>query len=334
MSFIKLTIYNSKNTMANTKKQCLGIDVSKKELVIFNPINSRTYKVKNNIDSISSFIEEIKDFSIEWMVCEATGSYSYLSCITFFQAGFKVSRINPKKIKNFSKAFGDLAKTDKLDAKLISLYGESMPITEDVFDSKEEDLRILANRRMQVVSNAIKTKNRKEGNSTNNKEYTKSIERELTFYKEEQQRIEDKIDYIINQSATLTRKREIISSIPNIGKTNANNIVSFIPELGKLNNKEIASLVGVAPKDKQRGESDAPRNIIGGRKKIRNNLYMSSMSCLANKKNYFYDAYSRITKQGKDPKVGMVAIIRKMVIIANSLVKKDQIFDHNYQWSC
>ena len=73
MSFIKLTIYNSKNTMANTKKQCLGIDVSKKELVIFNPINSRTYKVKNNIDSISSFIEEIKDFSIEWMVCEATG---------------------------------------------------------------------------------------------------------------------------------------------------------------------------------------------------------------------------------------------------------------------
>ncbi len=309
----------------------LGIDVSKDELVIYNPINNCVYKVKNTKKAIKGFIDKVADFGINKMILEATGSYDYVALLSFQNAGYQIHRINPKYIKAFAKAFGDKAKTDKMDSKIISLYGEKINPLPVKIDTKREELRMLMSRREQIVTTIIKEKQYKSA-IFENKSILKSIENHLQYLNQELQNINDILDKLISENHELKHKEQLLSSCIGIGKTSSKALIAFLPELGQINNNQITSLIGVAPKNFDSGNFKGKKHIIGGRSNIRNILYMCTMSIIKHKNNKFYQFYQKLTTQGKAKKLAIIALIRKLIITLNTMVRTNKSYSENYVW--
>ena len=308
----------------------LGIDVSKDELVIYNPVNGRTYSIQNTEKSIKSFIKKAADFGINKMILEATGRYDYVALLTFQNADYTVYRINPKYIKSFGRSFGDKAKTDKIDSRIISLYGEMIKPSPTKVNVEIEDLRLLMNRREQIVSALSKEKQHRA--VVCNKVILKSIINHLKYLTKELKNINDILDETLLEDKELKHTQELVSSCKGIGKTASKALIIYLPELGQISNSQITSLIGVAPKNFDSGNFTGKRYINGGRKNIRNILYMCTMSLIRHKRNKFYLFYQKLVKQGKAKKVAMIAMIKKLIITLNAMVRTDKFYDEDYVW--
>lgn len=184
---------------------------------MFQKMSYRTYSIGNNQKAIKVFIKKIASFGIDKMIVEATGSYDYLALLEFQNAGYAVYRINPKYIKSFAKSFGDKAKTDKLDSKVISLYGQRMKPAPCRINIQIEELRLLMNRREQIVSNIAKEKQHKS-TICDNKIILKSIRNHIKFLEKELKIINDSLDEIILEDEDLKHKEALVSSCTGIGK--------------------------------------------------------------------------------------------------------------------
>lgn len=310
----------------------LGIDVSKDELVIYNPVNNRTYSIKNTSQAIKSFIKKVTDFNINKMILEATGRYDYVALITFQNAGYEIYRINPKYIKFFGKSFGNKAKTDKIDSRTISLYGEKIQPCPIKINIQIENLRLLMNRREQIVS-AISGEKQHKSTICDHKIILKSVVSHLKYLEKELRNINDILDKTILENKELEYTQKLVSSCKGIGKIASKALIIYLPELGQINNSQITSLVGVAPKNFDSGNFVGKRYINGGRTNIRNILYMCAMSLIRHKNNKFYLFYQRLLKQGKAKKVAIIAVIKKLIITLNAMVKTNKTYDENHMWS-
>lgn len=309
----------------------LGIDVSKDELVVYNPVNNRIYSVGNNQKAIESFIKKIASFGIDKMILEATGRYDYLALLTFQKAGYKIHRINPKYIRSFAKSFGDRAKTDKLDSKVISLYGQKMCPPSCKINIQIEELRLLMNRREQIVSSITKEKQHK-ATMGDNKTILKSINDHISYLTKELENINDYLNEIILEDEELKHKQGLVTSCTGIGEITSKALIAYLPELGKISNSQITSLIGVAPKNFDSGKFTGKRYINGGRKNIRNILYMCSISLINHKNNKFFLFYQKLLKQGKAKKLAIIAMIKKLIITLNAMVKNNKLYNENYIW--
>lgn len=310
----------------------LGIDVSKDELVIYNPVNNRTYAIQNTEEAIKTFIKKMANFGINKMLLEATGRYEYKALLAFQNAGYTVYRINPKYVKAFGKSFGDKAKTDKIDSRTNSLYGEKIQPCPTKINIEIENLRQLMNRREQIVSAMSKEKQHKSAVG-DNKIILESIAGHLEYLKKELKNINDILDQTILEDKELELKAELVSSCTGIGTTASRALIAYVPELGQINNNQITSLIGVAPKNFDSGNFTGKRYINGGRKNIRNILYMCTLSLIRHKNNNFYIFYQRLIKQGKSKKAAIIAMVRKLIITLNAMVRTNKSYDENYVWS-
>ncbi|MCQ3830884.1 IS110 family transposase [Microbulbifer elongatus] len=304
----------------------VGIDTGKTQLDIYIRPLDEYFTVSNDAKGVREAIRRIKAHRPTRIIIEATGRLEHTFVFAAAKHKLPVVVANPLHVRRFAGAIGQLAKTDKIDAQLIAHFGESIKPTQTAVapenDRKISDLLV---RRRQLMEMQTMEKNRL---SIMPKELRTSINTMLKTIKAQIDKIDTTLDGMIAQADDWKEKNKILQSVPGVGKVMAYTLLSDLPELGTLNNKEIAALVGVAPINRESSRYQGLRRIRGGRHQIRTVMFMAMMSAIqCNKK--FKDYYERLRAAGKRPKVALVACMRKMIVILNSMVRNGTAWEGN-----
>ena len=301
----------------------IGVDVGKKNLDVF--FLKKHFTIANSLTGIQEFIailkREISNFH-PLIICEATGGYEKLLVKKLREENIDIYVEHPNKVRAFAKSIGKLAKTDKIDAKIISEYGEVMrpKINLIIRTEEEENLADLVKRRDQLIQENQREKNRLD--KLHVPAVEKSIWDHIKWMENEIDSINKSIDKLQKTNERISKKLELLKSVPSIGTIVAYTLIVYLPELGLLSHKEIAALAGVAPFNRESGSFRGKRFIQGGRSKLRKVLYMSAVSSIRwyPEMKYFYQ---RLRAQGKPVKVALTAIMRKLLMVLNSIVKRN-----------
>ena len=309
------------------EKSYVGIDVSKAVLDVSIHPHGIYHQVENNLIGIHSLIEKLRPFHIEKIAMEATGGYEKVAFAGLTKAGLLVSIVNPRHVRNFGKAVGALAKTDRIDAKLIALYAAKLePSVSEIANEVDSQITEYQTRRDQLVGMIVMEKNRLEHAS---KTLKKSIEKIISTLEKEVEKMATLLQDIIASNPIYQHKNELLQSVPGIGKTGAAALLSALPELGKLGEKQVSALAGLAPYNCDSGKFKGQRRIWGGRASARKALYMPTL--VATRYNPVIKAfYERLCAAGKPKKLALIACMHKILVIINAMVKNDTLWDSAY----
>jgi transposase len=304
-----------------TSTAIVGIDVSKRSLEVQIYGEEKGWKIGNDADGLGSFIEQMKVVQPGLIVFEATGGYESRAVKSLSEAGFAVAVVNPTRVRRFAEGLGILAKTDKIDAKVIAHFGSVVqPPVNGRQTPLEEQLAAFVERRRQLLVELTAEKNRL---STCPDCVRDDVEDHIAWLEERVDRLDADIQVCIGLKPEWLKRAEIIDSVPGVGIVTATTMVAELPELGQLNRQKIAALVGVAPFNKDSGPKKGRRRIFGGRSGIRRTLYMAALS--ATRFNPVIRAfYQNLLKRGKEKKVALTACMRKLLVIINSMVRKGE----------
>jgi len=299
----------------------VGVDTGKSQLDIYIRPLDQAFSVANTAAGIRDAILQLKKVKPTRVVIEATGRLELPFVLQAQKAGLVVSVVNPLQMRRFASAAGQLAKTDHLDARIIAHYGEALrPIPTVLKPAKTRLISDLLARRSQLLDMATMEKNRL---SILPKALHASLKRHLKQLQAEVKKIEALLDKHIEQESEWREKRDLLLSVNGVGKVLAYTLLSDLPELGRLNRKEIAALVGVAPMNKDSGNYKGKRRIRGGRANVRKVLFMAIMSAMQSNPK-LKRQYTAMKEAGKPPKVAMVACMRKLITILNTMVKNGE----------
>jgi transposase len=302
----------------------VGVDTGKYQLDIYIRPLDIYFTVANDDKGIKEAVRLIKKHNPERIVIEATGRLEMPFIIACANANLPFVIANPVHIKRFAGAIGQRAKTDKLDAQLIAHYSEAIkPRLSTLKPDIMQAMSDLVGRRNQLLVMQTMEKNRLQ---ILPKELAMTIKPILTVFKNQIAKIETKIVNLIESNPDYQAKNLILQSMKGIGKIAAASIISNLPELGYINNKEASSLVGVAPMNKESGRFKGHRKIQGGRHQVRTVLYMAMMSAIQSNP-VFKGTYQRLVAAGKPKKVAIIACIRKMVVILNSMLRDGVLWE-------
>jgi transposase len=309
--------------MATSSKVYVGIDVSKDKLDIAVLGERPEKQVDNTQEGIEKLVEWMQEIEPELIVVEATGGYQRAVVDALFHAGISVAMVNPTRVRQFARAGGLLAKTDKLDAQLLAVFGQRMqPKRYEGKTEAEKQLSALLVRRKQLEEMLKAEQNRLR---TIAPSLRGSVERIIAILKEEKKRLEEQIEQFVNEQKSWQEQHEILSSAPGVGKVTTATLLADLPELGKMDRKKIAALVGVAPMNYDSGKRRGYRKTKGGRTDVRSVLYMSTL--VATRYNPVIQAqYQQLLKRGKLKKVALTACMRKFLTILNAMVRDHQPF--------
>ena len=262
------------------------------------------------------------------MVMEATGGYEKPLAHFLQGQGVAVSIVNAKRVRDYAKALGLLAKNDVIDAKVIRMFADAVnPKLLPTASDTQQALDAQVHRREQLVKQRAMEKQHLE--TVGNKDAVRSIKRTIAFLDKEIERIEKAIKALIKTDPTLTEKVDRLSGIKGIGDITALTLIADLPELGELTNKEISALVGVAPFCRDSGTQKGKRTTWGGRIQVRSILYMAALSAV--QYNPPLKAfYNRLLMKGKTKKVALVACMRKLLTVANSMLRNNTEWNPNH----
>jgi transposase len=301
----------------------VGIDVSKDRLDVAMLGENQAKQFSNAKDGIAQLVKEMVELQPELIVVEATGGYQRAVVDALFHAGLILAVVNPARVRQFARAGGLLAKTDKLDAQLLAVFGQRMqPKRYEGKTEAEKQLSALLVRRKQLEEMLKAEQNRLR---TISPSLRGSVERSIAFLKDEKKRLEEQIEQFLKEQKGWQEQREILSSAPGVGKVTTATLLADLPELGKMDRKKIAALVGVAPMNYDSGKRRGYRKTKGGRTDVRSVLYMSTL--VATRYNPVIQAqYQQLLKRGKVKKVALTACMRKFLTILNAMVRDQQPF--------
>lgn len=297
----------------------IGIDVSKAKLDICFLTTGECLKITNDLDGFKTLFKRIKKYSVKQVIVEHTGNYQREIVEFLQQHELKVCVVNPSKVRAFANAKGILAKTDKIDAFVLAQYGEMFQ--PESFKKKEEitlKLKELVNFRAQLVETAKIFKTRLEKKPSNL--ITKEINKMLEHIKKQESAINKKIKEFVAGHEELLKKSEILLNIQGVGEQTVNVLLAYLPELGQLERNKLSALVGIAPVNHDSGKMHGVRSIFGGRKIVRNAIYMAAVSASLHNP-VIKKQYTTLKQRGKPSKVALVACMRKLLIYANVLLK-------------
>jgi transposase len=300
----------------------IGADVSKESIDLFY---SKNHIVIQNCDKdIEKFFNKIIQTNLSYFaICEATGGYerSFVNTLRRLQIPIKIE--HPNKVRAFAKTIGKLAKSDKIDAQVLSEYGRILMPDATLCSKTESEINLsdLIKRRDELLKEKQRETNRRE--IPRSKIVERSIKRHVNWLEKELEEIEQEIADYRKTCEDIKEKCDLLTSVPGVGDVVATHLIAYLPELGKLNHQQIASLVGVAPFNRESGHYRGRRMIHGGRAKVRKILYMSAVASLKwnEEMKEFYD---RLKEKGKQSKVAVVAVMRKLLIILNSISARKQ----------
>jgi transposase len=295
----------------------VGIDVSKARLDVgVRPSDERT-SVPYDAHGITTLLAQLTQVQPTRIVMEATGGLERLLLRALVDAALPVVVVNPRQVRDFAKATGQLAKTDTLDAQVLARFAEVIRPTPRVIpDAQTQELAALLARRRQVLAMQGAEQNRLDRAPDR---VRKRIEAHLRWLRDELARLDADLDDLIEESPVWRAREELLQSVPGIGPVMSRTVLAELPELGLLNRKQIAALVGVAPFNRDSGRLRGHRTIWGGRASVRRVLYMAAL--VATRWNPVIRLfYQRLRTAGKAPKVALVAAMRKLLTILNAMV--------------
>lgn len=300
----------------------IGIDVAKThlDLAIFG---GKHWQVPNDEAGITRVVDALGALQPTLVVLEPTGRYERAVTAALAAARIPVAVVNPRQVRDFARATGQLAKTDELDAQVLARFAATVqPEPRGLADVQAEELRDLVARRRQVVGMLTAEKNRLMQATRVVRE---RIKEHIAFLEEELDQSNSDLDALLQQSPIWREREDLLRSVPGIGPVASATLVAALPELGQLSRKQIAKLVGIAPLNRDSGRYRGHRMVWGGRAEVRCALYMATL--VATQHNSVIRAmYERLLAAGKPKKVALVACMRKLLTILNAMLK------HHTHW--
>ena len=298
----------------------IGVDVGKHQLDFFCHETSDYFQVANSPEGIRKALKKYASLSVSRLVVEATGRHEQELVLAATRQQIPVVIAQPIAVRRFAGALGILAKTDKLDSRVIAQYAAMMaPPVRKLPDDKTRKLRDLGKRRQQVVGMLTMEKNRLQIMPAF---LRVDIRRSISALKRQQAKLDEQILILSEQVEAWRQRREIMESMPAVGVRLSTTLLSDLQELGTLNQKQIAALVGVAPMNRDSGTMRGKRRIRGGRAQVRTVLFMATL-CAIQHNPVIKAFYQRLLKNGKHKKVAIVACMRKMIVLLNAMVRDE-----------
>ena len=305
--------------MDGANQVAVGIDVAKATLDLHVLSSGQTQTLPNTQAGREELQKLLPDPATCRIVLEATGGYEREIVADLLDAGYHVAVINPKRARDFARALGLVAKTDRIDARVLALFADKVqPAPIEKTPEKQAEIQQLVARRRQLID--LKTQESNRWDVTHAKAARKSIQAVINTLEAEIHGIEKVIEALLESDDDWQNKVQLIRSVPGLGNVTATTVIADVPEIGKLNRQQISALIGLAPFNRDSGAMKGKRSIGGGRKSVRCVLYMAAMA--ARRSNPVIKAFAqRLAQHGKPFKVVITACMRKLLVILNSIVK-------------
>jgi transposase len=299
----------------------VGIDVGKMSLDLDCLPVSAAQQFNNTPEGIDALVALLLNSGVERIVIEATGGYETAVASALAVAKLPVVVVNPRQVRDFAKAMGHFAKTDRLDAKVLALFGERMrPALRVLPDQAQRELADLLGRRSQLVFMRAQEKGRL---ATVPAVAREDVEAHITWLDKRITKLETDLGDRLKDSPVWCHKAALLDSVPGVGNVTRFSLLADLPELGTMNRQRIAALVGVAPFPDDSGQRMGSRYVRGGRTAVRTVLYMATLSAIRHNPP-IKAMYERLTAKGKPFKLAMTACMRKLLTILNAIIKKDK----------
>ena len=301
----------------------VGVDVSKDSLDVYRPDTGELIKIDNSETAVADLCRQLQNKKRSLMVVmEATGGYETLLVNQLALHDLKAAVVNPRRVRDFAKGIGMDAKTDPIDARVISKYGEVVsPKPMAVKSEHEQKHGALVARRNQLLELVNQENNRLK--QTWDNDAKQSIRDVLEVLRKHLKSIDSQLAKMLKEDVENQRTIEILQSVKGVGPVMISTLIAELPELGRLNRAEVAKLVGVAPINRDSGKKSGKRFIAGGRNQVRRVLYMATLVAIRHNEK-IKTFYQHLKAKGKESKVAIVACMRKFITILNLLVKTDQ----------
>jgi transposase len=300
----------------------VGIDVAKAELVVATRPAGERWTVENDERGIRTLVERLRRDGAALVVLEATGGYE-LQCVAgLAAASLPVVVVNPRQVRAFAKATGQLAKTDRIDADILALFAERVrPEVRALPDADAQELDALLARRRQLLEMLQAERNRLGQVFGRGKTpVKKSLKAHIAYLERELRMTDSDLGDMVRRSPAWRERDDLLQSVPGVGPVMSLTLLADLPELGRLSRREIAKLVGVAPLSRDSGTLRGRRFVQGGRASVRAVLYMAAL--VATKRNAVIRGfYARLLAAGKPKKLALVACMRKLLTILNTMVR-------------
>jgi transposase len=296
-------------------KRFIGIDVAKVQLEVFIWPGGETLSVANDDVGIRQLLRQLKP--ADFVILEATGGLEVPVASALAAAGIAVAIVNPRQVRDFARATGRLAKTDRLDAEVLARFGEAVrPQARPLANEQAQALEALVTRRRQLVEMLTAEKNRR---ASAPKVLHRSIDEHIRWLEKRLSGLDDELAKLIRETSLWHERDELLRSVPGVGKVLSSTLLAHLPELGMLNRRQIAALAGLAPFNRDSGSLRGSRCIWGGRAQVRRVLYMAVVAAVRSNpviKNF----YAQLRARGKYPKSALTACMRKLLVILNAML--------------
>ncbi len=297
----------------------VGIDVSKATLDVAVVPGGEKWSVTNDPRGISGLVERLKAMRPALVAMEATGGFEYPVAVALRAGGLQASVVNPRQVRDFAKATGRLSKTDEVDALVLAIFAQAIrPPVRSLPDEAARELKALLARRQELVEMTTAEKNRL--GTTSSTAVREHIKTHLQWLKGELGGLDRDLEQKVQESPIWREKEDLLKSAPGVGNVLSFTLLAELPELGELDRKQVAALAGVAPFNCDSGTRRGKRVIWGGRAHVRKVLYMATL--VATRYNpVIQHYYQHLLSLGKLKKVALVACMRKLLTILNSMLK-------------
>lgn len=303
----------------------IGIDVSKARLDVAD-LDGWQQSFSNDASGIELLCLCLRERSPTLIVMEATGGYERAAAIAMAAEGLSLAVVNPRQVRNFARSMNRLAKTDRIDARVLAEFGQRVaPQPRALKDEQTRELEMLQGRRRQLLQMLVSEQNRlphAQGTVRGQIEHT------IRFLRKQIEDIDSSMHGLIKRSDLWREKEALYRSVPGVGPQMAIALLAGLPELGHLNRRQISALVGVAPFNRDSGVLRGRRTCYGGRASVRKTLYMAAL--VATRHNpVIRDFYQQLLLRGKVKKLALVACMRKLLVILNAMAKSGQQWRHD-----
>ena len=300
----------------------VGIDVAKAHLDVAVGPDGETFRVANDPAGIAELVGRLAPLSPALVVLEATGGYEVPALAALQVGAIPAAAVNPRQARDFAKATGRLAKTDRIDAQALAHFAEAVrPEPRPAATAERQALDALLSRRSQLVEMRVMESNRL--GTCRDAAVRAGIERHLAWLDSELAEAERHLDAAVRASPAWRERDELLRGIPGIGPVTSRTLLASLPELGATDGGRLAALVGLAPYAHDSGTMKGARHIRGGRSDVRRALYMAALSA-ARREGPLKEFADRLRSRGKKAKVVLIAVARKLLTIANAVIRSGQ----------
>ena len=297
-----------------------GIDVSKDHLDVAIEPEAASHRLSNDATGHEQLVRLLQQHAVQLIVLEATGGYERTLVAALLAAELPVVVVNPRQVRDFARATGRLAKTDRIDAAVLARFARTItPQRRPLPDEQTRHLQEKIARRGQLVQMITAESNRLQ--QAHHPTVIAGIQQVIAMLQKHLKDLDDDLDKLIRDSPAWREKEDLLKSVPGIGDQTARQLIINLPELGRCSRQQIAALVGVAPFNRDSGQRRGCRSICGGRREVRSTLYMATL--VATRHNpAIRRHYQHLLAAGKRKKIALIACLRKLLTMLNAMLRE------------